>query len=95
MTGGDHVTKASANLAVGPSGSTLLWTSAALTSDVQAWASDPARNHGWMLRSDETHPQTAKRFDSAKSLDLALRPVLIIEYGIIPEPESTVTTLWA
>jgi hypothetical protein len=38
-----------------------------------------------MLRSDELSGQTAKRFVSADSADVNLRPVLFVEFTVIPE----------
>jgi hypothetical protein len=38
-----------------------------------------------MLRSDELSAQTAKRFESADSADANLRPVLFVEFTVVPE----------
>jgi hypothetical protein len=57
------------------------WTSPLLRADVQAWLDDPASNHGWLLRGDETEPQTSKRFESRESPDPSLQPVLVLEFG--------------
>jgi hypothetical protein len=39
-----------------------------------------------MLRSDELSGQTAKRFVSADSAFAGLRPVLVVEFTVVPEP---------
>lgn len=84
--GGDALAAPSATLRVGTSSGFYTWSSAGLTSDAAAWATDPAQNFGWLLRGDELAPQTAKRFASSENPDPSIRPVLFIEFEPIPEP---------
>jgi hypothetical protein len=78
--GGDFAAAASAVTSVDDLG-LYDWSSPALRADVQAWLDDPAANHGWLLRGDESEPTTSKRFESRESEDAALRPVLVVEFG--------------
>jgi hypothetical protein len=84
--GGDALAAPSATQSVGSTSGAYSWTSAELGLDVSAWAEDPTQNFGWLLRGDELAPQTAKRFASSDNPDPALRPALVIEYHVIPEP---------
>lgn len=84
--GGDADPSPSATLNVATTSGFYDWTSPAMISDAAAWAADPARNFGWLLRGDEISPQTAKRFASSDHPDPSLRPVLFIEFEAIPEP---------
>ena len=56
-----------------------------MVADVELWRSDAGANAGWMLRSDEVSGQTAKRFVSADSAFAGLRPVLVVEFTVVPE----------
>jgi hypothetical protein len=62
------------------------WSSAQLTADVQAWVSNPSANFGWMIRCSETTNTTAKRFDTKENPIVEQRPLLTIEYTVVPEP---------
>ena len=86
VPGGDHVVAASAVTMVTGMGGFVTWSGAGLVADVEMWRSDPGGNAGWMLRSDELSGQTAKRFVSADSADAGLRPVLVVEFTVVPEP---------
>ncbi|MBC7785371.1 MAG: DNRLRE domain-containing protein [Burkholderiales bacterium] len=83
--GGDFTAAASASALVGAEGSFYSWSSALLSSNVQAWVDQTAPNYGWLLRGDETVARTAKRFDSGESATPNQRPLLTINYTV-PEP---------
>lgn len=89
--GGDAAAAPSASVLIGAISDYYTWNGAGVLADVQSWAASPSANFGWMLRTDETVAQTAKRFESGNSLNSALRPLLIVEYDFVPEP--TVFTL--
>jgi hypothetical protein len=78
--GGDFAAAPSAVRVVAGDG-VYVWSSAALTADVQAWLDDPASNHGWIAIGDETVPGSVKRFGSRENAETALRPVLEVEFG--------------
>lgn len=86
--GQDFVAAPSATLTIESEGS-YEFTSAQLTQDVQAFATNPLSNFGWMLKADnETILQTAKRFGSKES-SLG-QPELIIQYSLAPaRPQIT------
>ena len=86
--GGDAASAPSASVLIGTISDYYTWTGSGVLSDVQAWAASPSANFGWLLRTDETVPFTAKRFESGNSLNAALRPLLTVEFEIIPEPGS-------
>jgi len=61
------------------------WNGPGLTEDVQAWLEFPETNHGWIVISDESEIETAKRFDSRESFNFSsdftpTKPLLTIEY---------------
>jgi hypothetical protein len=86
--GGDAADDPSATLRAGTESGFLTWTGPGLTADLTVWLADPSLNAGWLLRDGESVPQTAKRFASGDHADPALRPVLTIDYEIIPEPSA-------
>ena len=86
--GGDAVAAPSASVLIGTISDYYTWTGSGLLADVQAWAANPPANFGWLLRTDESVPFTAKRFESGNSLTAALRPLLTVEYTIVPEPAA-------
>lgn len=85
VPGGDHVVGASAVTMVTGAGGWVTWSGAGLVADVEMWRSDAGVDAGWMLRSDELTAQTAKRFESADNADAGLRPVLVVEFTVVPE----------
>jgi hypothetical protein len=91
--GGDFVTPASASTVISSSQVTYSWSSAGLVNDVQFWINNPAANFGWIVRGNETNSQTAVQFDSRSNLDVSRRPRLTVEYQVIPEPSSALSTL--
>jgi hypothetical protein len=88
--GGDHAVEASAVATAGLGEGFVIWSGAGLQSDVQGWLASPGSNFGWLLRTEETASQTARRFDSSESATPEFRPVLTVEYTVIPEAGATV-----
>ena len=84
--GGDFSTTASASATVSNSSGFFAWSSAQLLTDVNGWIANPGQNFGWILRSDESAPQTAKRFESGDNTSVSFRPALILDYSVVPEP---------
>ena len=84
--GGDFDATASASVVIAKTG-LYTWTSAALASDVQLFASDASQNFGWFILGDESVPGTARRFDSSESAELGgIPPTLEIEFTTVPAP---------
>jgi hypothetical protein len=79
--GGDFESAPSASAAVSGLDRYRWGATAAMTADVQAWADDPAANHGWLLLGDETANATAKQFDSREHVVVSTRPSLTIVYA--------------
>ncbi len=77
--GGDFVATPSASLVLDDVGS-YTWGDTGTLADARAWHADPATNHGWLLRVDESVTRTARRFESRESPELALRPFLLVTY---------------
>jgi hypothetical protein len=75
-------------------GTYTIGTTATLVSDVQAWADNPATNHGWFfLAAPESDSSTARRFSSSEELDGGLLPRITVQYTLaeirtIPEPST-------
>jgi hypothetical protein len=66
--GGDYSTTVSGTASVGTSNGDYSWSSAGMLSDVQAWMTNPAANHGWLLRGAEgSLIETARQFHSRES----------------------------
>lgn len=83
--GGDFSATASATRAIAGFGAYSFSSTANLVADVQAWYDTPANNFGWLLLSQsEATGTTIRRFGSRD--DAANRPVLTIQYSIVPEP---------
>ncbi len=88
--GGDFTSASSATTLVGDV-DTYTWTDAGMRADVQRWLADPATNHGWLLRGDETAPRTVRRFDSRETEVASRRPVLTVYFS---EPVPSRPTTW-
>lgn len=86
MAGGDFITEDSATTLVGAERRSYSWSGSGLVADVQAWAAGSAGNFGWVIRSDETDVRTAKRFVSREGALAEQRPMLAVEYALVPEP---------
>jgi hypothetical protein len=72
-----------------------VWTSAALTADVEAWLANPAEDFGWMLRGEEDVPSTARRIDTRENEDEAVQPALVVEYQVDTLSIDEATGGWA
>lgn len=78
VEGGDFDPEPSATTSVGGIGS-YTWSGARMAADVQGWLGEPAANHGWLLKGDETTP-SVKRFESRTAVNAAQRPTLTLVY---------------
>lgn len=77
--GGDFAPTPSASTSVGGVFTYVFPSTPELIADVESWLAEPASNHGWLVRGDETEAvTTARRFNSRESGDLAFRPELRI-----------------
>lgn len=67
--------------------------SSGITSDVADWMRDPASNHGWILRGDETSPGTGMRFASRQDTIPSYAPSLTVFFtrpaGACCKPDGT------
>jgi glucose/arabinose dehydrogenase len=95
--GGDFVSTASATTLVGttPEGTVApyIWTGVGMLADVQNWYANPNNNFGWILRASEDLPRFAKRFNSSEHPSVSTRPVLTVEYEVVPEPGTAALLL--
>jgi hypothetical protein len=86
--GGDFEATASATSAVSEvAGSTAVWDSAGLVSDVQGWLDTPGSNFGWLLMGDEVNDRTARGFGSRESVT-SVGPMLTVTFETVPEPSG-------
>jgi len=85
--GGDFAANSSGTFAMEAAG-TYTFSSEGLRQDVLAWLDDPSSNFGWMLLGDESQFGTARRFDSRRFGDAATRPLLEIDYAVVPAPAA-------
>lgn len=85
--GGDFDPAASATETVGFSGKYTWGSTAGMVSDVQSWLDNPATNYGWLLQADEIGV-TAKRFDTHENTVGDNRPLLVVDYTVVPEPAT-------
>ena len=69
------------------------WSSDNMIEDVQAWLDDPASNHGWLLRSNES-TRSVKRFDSSEHPNSRRRPVLEVTYELPPATSTIEGRKW-
>ena len=91
VPGGAFVPAASAVRSIGAVGSYTWATTNALVADVQAWVNAPAGNFGWVIVGNEAVLETAKRFESRESADVARHPTLTVTYvpGTAPPGDLT------
>jgi hypothetical protein len=75
-----------AQIVIGPGFYT--WSSPGLVADVQSWLNSPGSNFGWLVLGNEELDSTTKRFDSRQNNDPAVRPTLVVEYQLAPEPAT-------
>ncbi len=81
--GGDFAPDASASEIVSLAGVYTWQSTAPLVADVQAWASAPAGNFGWLIRGgNEDEPVSAKRFATREDPEPENRPRLVIDYTV-------------
>jgi len=66
------------------------WTGAQLAADVQAWASDPASNFGWIVIGDEANAPSVKRFSTREADDPTIRPTMQVTFT---PPVTAIPTL--
>lgn len=93
--GGDFDTSASTLAVVSDVGAYHWPSTTGLVDDVQGFLDTPGQNFGWALVGDETASQTAKRFSTREEPLVELRPNLIVEYTLVPEPTSAMMLLLA
>lgn len=86
--GADFDPAVSAAAAVNEAGLFYDWTAPGLAADVQAFFDDPGANFGWILVGDESTLTTAHAFASRENDVAARRPVLTVEFSVIPEPAT-------
>ncbi|MGH7723852.1 MAG: DNRLRE domain-containing protein [Candidatus Eiseniibacteriota bacterium] len=72
---------------------TCAWSGPGLAADVAVWVSNPADNHGWLLRGDEGGSQTVRRFDSREASMSVNRPTLTIHYSHL-DPVASSRQTW-
>lgn len=79
--GGDFSATVSAAQSVGTGVGNVTWGSTAqMVADVQSWLDDPNSNCGWLMMTDESVIQTARRFGSRENTTAANHPLLTIDY---------------
>ncbi|MGH7492817.1 MAG: DNRLRE domain-containing protein [bacterium] len=91
--GGDFAPEASATQSVTGLGVYTWGSTPEMIADVQAWLNAPANNFGWIMVSNETTNQSAKRFDSRQNPVIGNRPVLTVTYMISAGIDEEVGTL--
>lgn len=97
-TGGDFFAQVSAVQTVNEDGAYTWGSTPQMVADVQGWLDDPTENHGWLLRGNESEPQTTKRFNSRENTDASSRPRLVVTFqeAIFADGfESGDTTAWS
>ena len=84
IPGGDYSLTASAAKPVGNVGFYSWGSTSGMVADVQSWLDNPAQNFGWIIISNETATQTAKRFATRENAGLtggvSWKPRLVITY---------------
>ena len=83
---GDFIGAPSASTLVGGPAGFYSWTG--MVDDVQLWLGNSAANHGWILMGEETVFGSAIRFESRNSPTEENRPVLIVDFTVVPEPAA-------
>lgn len=83
--GGDYEAVASSTKSVNGNGF-YTWSGPGMVADAQGWLNNGASNFGWFVIGEEGLSGTAKRFDSRENEDTSVRPVLRIDYQVIPAP---------
>jgi hypothetical protein len=79
--GGDFSGTVSGSQSVGTAAGGYTWASTAqMVADVQSWLDNPGNNFGWLILTDESVIQTARRFGSRENSTVTNRPLLTVEY---------------
>ncbi len=78
--GGDFVAAPSGSTQMGGTGSYTFASTAGLVADVQSWLDAPAGNYGWIMVGDELNDNTTKRMASRENVNVAQRPLLVVDY---------------
>jgi len=93
QAGTDFVAQSTATEAIGNTGEVLMELGAAGVADLELWRSDPATNHGWMLRSvEEQTLRSARRFASREATSGV--PELRVRYQVeVPAPRFLAVTI--
>ena len=85
--GGDFEPAADASRSMTSPATYLFNSSAGLVNTVQLWATNPATNFGWVLRSAaEDGGRNARRFATSENTTPADRPQLVVGYTLPPPP---------
>lgn len=90
--GGDFLASVSGSLSLGENGVYSV-SSEGMRQDVAAWITGASENFGWILLGDETQFGTARRFDSSRNAVPEGRPVLLIDYSVVPAPATVLALL--
>lgn len=87
--GGSFVPQVSASTVIGGTGPYAWSSTPAMVADVQAWLDLPESNFGWMIRGNESVPQSVKALGSHENQVISQRPRLVIEYEppFTPQPD--------
>jgi len=83
---GDFIGAASSGALINGPGAFYTWTG--MENDVQGWLADAGANHGWILLGDESASATSVSFASRTNPNDDNRPVLRVDYTVIPEPHA-------
>jgi hypothetical protein len=80
--GGDFSPTVSGAAGIAGAGA-VVWASAGMAADVQAWLANPSQNFGWLLRATvETAGANAKEFGSRENGTAGNRPSLTVVYTV-------------
>ena len=83
--GSDYAASASSSVDVNTPAAYTFASSPAMVADVQAWADDGARNHGWiMISTGEGTLRTARRIATRESTVASFRPMLTVDFSAPP-----------
>ena len=85
---GDFAALDSSSVDVAGTGFYTWPSTATLVADAQSFLDDPSGNFGWLILGNEAEPSSAKRFATREATDPSVRPLLTIEFIVVPEPSS-------
>jgi hypothetical protein len=86
VAGGTFAPTVSASTVMGVTGPYSWSSTAAMVADVQGWIDAPESNFGWIIRGNESTPQSVKGIGSRENQVRSQRPMLTIEYEPRPAP---------